>query len=124
MPLGMPLGGGGPPGMPPGGGPGQALAQNQSILNPADAVAMKQGGQITPETSVREFLESRGVDVEGPVTQLIEAFKGEMQKANPVNKMRAVAGAGPSPGGPPMGGAPGMSPGGGQPGLDQLLKQA
>ena len=110
-----------PPGGPPGGGAEQALAQNQSILNPADAMQMAQGGQITPETKVGEFLESRGVHWDDPVTVLIEKFKGEMQKANPVNKMKAVAGAGPPQGGPPPGGPPGMPPGGG--GLDQLLNQ-
>jgi hypothetical protein len=110
-----------------GGPPIPGLAEQQSILNPADAMQMKNSGQVTPDTTVREFLEQRGVDVEGPVTQLIEAFKGEMQKANPINKMKAMSGG---PPGMPPGGPPGMPPGGGPPGggppgggMDQLLKQ-
>lgn len=122
MPPGMPPGGpspGGPPPGGPGGNPMGVLKDNMSIFNPADAAAMKESGEITVQTTIRDFFASKGVDVDGPITQLIQFAGDQAQKANPLNKMKAVAGQ--APGGPP-----GMPPGGQQgppPDLGSMLSK-
>ena len=110
---------------PQGNDPMTAIKQNQSMFNPVDGAMMKQTGEITPDMSIREFFAKKGVDVEGPITQLIEMGKAEMQKADPMNKMKAIAG-GPKPGMPPHGQPPQMPQGRGPqpaPGMGGLLKQ-
>lgn len=101
------------------------LRQNRSVFNPADLTAMKQEGEITPDMSIRDYFARLGVDVEGPVSQLVEMGKQQMQKANPLNKMQAVAG-GPKPGAKPGMGQPAPMPQGGPPeapGMQGLLKK-
>ena len=103
------------PGPPPGQNPMQA---NRSILNPADAAADAQEGNISADMTVRDFLAKMGVDVDGPVSQLIEAFKGQQAKAGGMGKIQALSGGGQPPGPPPggpMGGAP-------PPGMDSLMQ--
>jgi len=98
-----------------------ALKDNMSIFNPADAAAMKESGEITAQTTIRDFFASKGVDVDGPITQLIQFAGDQAQKANPMNKMKAVAGQGAPPGMPP-----GMPPGGQQgppPDLGSMLSK-
>jgi hypothetical protein len=92
-----------------------------SIFNPADAAMMKQEGSLNPDMSVRQFLETQGIDVEGPVTQLLKFAKDQIDKAKPVNKMAAIAGqaAAPLPQGIPQGAPQGQAMGG--PGLGGLL---
>lgn len=68
------------------------LMQNRSVLNPTDAAMMKQDGEVTPDMTVRDYFAKLGVDVDGPVTQLVEMGQREMQKANPMNKMQAISG--------------------------------
>ena len=100
--------------------PMNMINENRSMFNPTDASMMAQEGSMNPNMSIREFFATKGVDVEGPVSQLIEMAKGEMQKADPMNKMKAIAG------GPPQGQAPQMPQGRGPqpaPGMDGLLKQ-
>jgi len=110
--------------------PMNVIRENRSMFNPTDASMMAQEGEIRPDMSIREYFATLGVDVEGPVTQLIEMAKGQMQKADPMNKMKAIAG-GPPQGQPPMGGPPqGQPPQMPQgrapqptPGMGGLLKQ-
>ena len=120
----MPPGGGPPPDM-GGGDPVANMEQNRSMLNPADATMMMQEGKIRPDMTVREFLQSTmGVDVDGPVTQLIEASKKQLQNRTAIGKAANMAG----PQGPQ--GRPGrpafVQPGQGGPppgGLDEMMGQ-
>jgi len=124
-----------PPGGPPPGGPpgGDVIKNNASMLNPADLAGMKQSGMGGSGGTVRDFLSKLGIDVEGPVQQLVDFGKKQLQGGPPMNKMKAIAGGapggpppGPPPGGPPPGrpapgGPPPMPQGGG--GLERLLGQ-
>ena len=111
--LPRPPGGGVPPagaGAPrPPGGPGPGLPGPKSLLNPADAASQAQSGQIRPNMTVRDFLGSQGVDVDGPVSQLVKFAQGQVQNANPLNKLGQQGGA---PGATPRPAAPPPRPGG------------
>ena len=95
---------------PPMGSPpmGQDPVQaNKSLFNPADASLMKQSGEISQDMTVRDFMQTMGIDVDGPVTQLFDAagpMSKQMQNKGGISKMQNIAqGAGPSaPPGPPM----------------------
>ena len=77
--------------------PRQNLEANRSVMNPTDLNAMQQQGQISPDMSVRQFLENLGINVEGPAQQLVELQKKHMQNASPTGKMQSMAqGASPS----------------------------
>jgi hypothetical protein len=110
-----------PPGMPPGGGApaGRDVAgklnQMQSVFNPADIAAMVQRGEITPETPFRDVLAKMGISPEDTVAQVIEKVMQERNKANPLEKMRALStGAGgiqpPGAGMPQPGAGPSAPP--------------
>lgn len=89
-----------PQGMPQqgmGGGAMDAVKQNMSIFNPVDAAAMREGGQFSPDMTVRDFFAQQGVDVDGPVTQLLQFVKDQAKKASPLGKMQAIAGGGQPP---------------------------
>ena len=75
----------------PGGAPGGGMMRNMSALNPNDAAVMGASGQFTPDMTVRDYLTKMGVDVDGPVTQLVDMAKKQMANANPLNKMRSMA---------------------------------
>lgn len=100
---------GGTPGSPPGGGSGMqsAMRSSESPLNPTDMMfRQSQGRGVGPDTTIRQFLQSYGVDVDGPVSQLQKLA----QNASPQGKMQGMAGGRPAPqrpGGPsPMGQSP------------------
>lgn len=104
--------------------PMQTVMQNKSIFNPVDSSMMAQSGEITPDMSVREYFAKLGVDVEGPISQLVDMAKDQMQKGNPINKMKSIAG-GPTPGMKPGMGQPPQMPQGRAPeapGMEGLLK--
>jgi len=102
---------GGGMGGPPGGGDMMGkIQQNQSILNPVDAASMKQGGQITPDMKISDYLRTLGIDPEGPLSQLQGAMKNQIGKAMPMNKMKSFAGGGGAPGGAP------------EPSMDNLMR--
>lgn len=95
----------------------QAINDNKSMFNPTDVAGMATNGEITPDMTIRQFFESQGMDVDGPVTQLVEWQMSQMNKADPLNKMKAIAGQGGAntqptgappapPGGLPMGNQP------------------
>ena len=106
--------------------PMETLQANKSIFNPVDATMMGQQGEISPNMSVREYFAKMGVDVDGPLSQLIDAAKDQMAKADPINKMKSIAG-GPAPGPKPGMGQPPQMPQGRRPapapGMEGLLKQ-
>lgn len=116
MPPGMPPSQGMPQGsaMPTGGQdvPGK-LSQMQSMFNPADIAAMVQRGEITPQTPFREVLAKMGISPDDTVMQVIQKTMQERNKANPLEKMRALSQGQGEAGMQPPG--PGMPPGGGQP---------
>jgi len=124
----MPPGGtspGGMGGMPPGRpAPGpqdvqQRLQGSMSMLNPTDAAMMKK--QIDPKMTLRQFFESQGYDVD--TTTLIQFAQDQMQKAQPMNKARAMSGQPPMPMGSPAGSPPAAPVGGPQePDLGGALK--
>jgi hypothetical protein len=103
----------------------ETLKGNRSVFNPTDMSMMAQEGEITPDMPIREYFAKLGVDVDGPISQLVEMAKGQMQKADPLNKMKAIAG-GPQQGMPPQGQPP-QAPQGRvpqqAPGMGGLLKQ-
>ena len=117
--------GGMPEGPPPGGmDPVANMEQNRSMLNPADAAMSLQEGKIRPDMTVREFLQTNmGIDVDGPVTQLIEASKKQLQNRTAIGKAANMSQGGPPPG--PVGRPPAVPPqrGMGPPGLGGLMEE-
>jgi len=107
----------------------EPMEQNKSIFNPADMAAMKQSGQFSQNMTVRQAMEKLGIDVDGPVAQLTEFAKKQVENANPLNKMKNIAqgGGAPPPGGPPpgdLGGNPPPTPPPAQgQGLEGLLRR-
>jgi hypothetical protein len=78
------------------------VKENMSIFNPVDATVMRESGQFPPDMTIRDFFAQQGVDVDGPMTQLLQFVKGQAQKASPLGKMQAIAGgAGQQGGGEP-----------------------
>lgn len=127
-PMGMPPGGA-PPGRgaPPPGNAGQAataIRDNRSVFHPTDMAAMQQTGDVQANMTIAQFFQKFGIDVNrDPVSKLAQFTQDQLSKANPVNKMGAIAGA---PGGAPGGGAPAGSPPGAPPpagggGLSSLM---
>ena len=108
------------------GGPGleSKVKGMRSIMNPADVSMMKQDGDIDPNMTVIEFLEQMGIDPQGPASQFKDFAMKQMENANPLNKMKGLAGGGSPPGVPP--GAPQGLPGGLQgappPDFDKLMR--
>jgi len=113
------MGGGAPP-MGGGGALGKLQGQ-ESMFNPTDMASKVSRGAIGPNTTIREFLGQQGIDVDGPISQLAKGIGDQLRKANPLNKMKAMGGAGapqprmPSPGASAMQGAPPQGPGMGAP---------
>ena len=122
------MGGGMPPEM--GEDPVANMEKNRSMLNPADATMAMQEGKIRPDMTVREFLQTNmGIDVDGPVTQLIEASKKQLQNRTAIGKaanMGGSPGGAPPPGRMPQGRPAAVQPGQGGPppgGLEGLMGQ-
>ena len=87
-----------------------AIAQNRSVFNPTDMAAMGQTGDVTANMTIAQFFSKFGIDVNrDPVTKLAQFTQDQLSKANPMNKMSAIAGG--SPSGAP---SPGQAGGGGQ----------
>ena len=80
---------------------------------------MKQSGEISQDMSVRDFMQTLGIDVDGPVSQLFDAagpMSKQMQNKGGIAKMQNIAqGAGQSPGPPMLGQSE-------NPSMDNLLK--
>lgn len=67
----------------------EQMEQKRSMLNPADALAQAQtpGKRVRPGMSIREFLSTRGIDVDGPVEQLKQFVKGQFNNASQIGKV-------------------------------------
>jgi hypothetical protein len=110
----------------------QKVTGMRSGLNPTDAFMDLADGNMPQDISITELLAKKGIDANAPgsAMQLAQLFKGDMDNADPLNKMKALAqgggapaappGAGPAPG-PPAGGPPAAPPVG--PELDRLMKR-
>jgi len=117
-------------GAPPPGNAGQAasaIAQNRSVFHPTDMAAMTQTGDVSGNMTIAQFFSKFGIDVNrDPVTKLAQFTQDQLSKANPMNKMSAIAGGSPSgaPGPAPSGGGGTPSPGGAPPsaGLASLMQ--
>lgn len=95
---------------------GDAMKENRSMFNPTDVASMKQDvagmGGMGPDTTIRNYLGTMGIDVDGPVTQLTDFAKKQTDNADPLKKMQNMAGK------PSMGPAEPAPEGGG---MDALL---
>lgn len=64
----------------------------RSLLNPTDLSNAASSGQIDPrKTTIRQFFAQQGVNVDGPLIELLKLYQGERSKANPLEKMKALA---------------------------------
>jgi hypothetical protein len=52
---------------------------------------MGASGQVSPDMTIRDFFQKQGIDVDGPVTQLVDFAKKQVANANPLTKMRNIA---------------------------------
>ena len=68
---------------------GDSVMKNLSPMNPADKKLM--ATQLSPDMTVREWLGKMGVDVDGPVTQLVEMGQRMQKNANPLEKMKSIS---------------------------------
>lgn len=83
---------------PPAGGQ-DPMTANRSIFNPTDAAYMKKSGQMTPDMSFGQFMESTmGIKWDEPLQSAVQKMQKNMQNADPVKKMQNIAN---SPGGTP-----------------------
>lgn len=83
----MPPGGGGM-----GGGPmSGAVGKNLSALTPGGAAAMAAANPASPNMTVRDYLAKLGINVDGPVQQLIDFAQKQQENANPINRIRNIA---------------------------------
>ena len=93
-----------------------AMKENMSAFNPVDRAAMKSPGHpgyMDPQkTTVRQYFEQNGVDVDGPIIQLVKFAQDQATKANPINKMVNIGRAGQEKGAmvPPAPMAQGQAP--------------
>jgi len=90
--MGMPQGGmqGGPPA-------DQVMKQMRSPMNPTDIAAMGQEQPVDMQNmTLGQFLKTRGLDVNGPVSQLVQFVQQSQQNANVGNKMKAMSQASPA----------------------------
>lgn len=82
------------------------VEKNLSGMTPSGAVLM--GPKGGPNTTVAQYLGQLGIDVNGPVQQLIDFAQKQQQNANPLQRVRNIAAdAALQRGGTP---APGASP--------------
>lgn len=101
-----------PPQAPPqGGNPmrgNDPMSANRTGLNPADMAFMAKSGQVRPDMTFGEFMEtSFGIRPEDPLQEAVQKMKKNVQNASPMGKMQNMAqGAGPrapEQGAPPQG---------------------
>jgi hypothetical protein len=77
------------------------IKNNMSMLNPVDAAAMK--GPIQQnlnDMSLGQFIESLGMDLEGPATQLVDFGKKQAENGSMAGKMENIGGGVPGSGSP------------------------
>lgn len=91
-PAGMPPNPGNTP--PPGGimGAGKdALTQNMSFFNPADAAMIAQKKIFTADMTVAQALAKVGIDVNGPAQQIVDFAKKQLENGDVVKKMENMS---------------------------------
>lgn len=76
---------------------GQVMEQSRSAFNPVDAAAMQQNPIDPNTTTVRQFFQAKGIDVDGPLVQLVDYAKNQIQNSSMAEKTKAMAGAAPEP---------------------------
>lgn len=95
-----------PMGAPPQGGGNDAIKATMSPLNGPDAALMAKSGQVNPEGTFGEFMESSfGIKWDDPMQTAVQKLKGAAQNSTPTGKMKSMAAMG---GGPPKNQVPGM----------------
>ena len=109
--------------MPPGGGMPDGMASTRSAANGVDLASMVGSGAIGKDQTIREFMQGLGINVDGPVTQLVEWQQKQMAMKKPIDKMPAMASQGPQQGANPPGRPPlaTTGPSGGD--LDSLRRE-
>lgn len=114
-----------PQGAPPQGaapqGGGSAMEQARSPFNPTDMAYAKSRGEVRPDMTIGQFMESQfGVKWDDPLQIAAQKMGKKVETASPVGKMKAMARGGQTP--PPADGAqqPMRKP---QGGLDALMGQ-
>ena len=67
--------------------------KNRSMLNPIDAASMASSGEVGDprNMSVADFLQSQGIDMNGPAIQLAQWAKKQVDNSNNVNKINNIA---------------------------------
>jgi hypothetical protein len=111
------------PQLPPSNGD-QPFRDQLSMHRPDDISAMTQNGMLSPEMTIRDFFGQFGVDVDGSIMQLAELADKQEANADPMNKMKSLAGGSP-PGAQGMPGAGGQAPPSPPPSgnpMDQLMQ--
>jgi hypothetical protein len=77
------------------------IKNNMSMLNSVDAAAMKGPMQQNIDNmSLGQFIESLGMDLEGPATQLVEFGKKQAENGSMPGKMKNIGGGVPGSGSP------------------------
>lgn len=76
----------------PGADPGQSpVDKNLSAMTPGGAALMGSKAGASPNMSVGDYLKTIGIDVNGPVQQLIDFAQKQQANANPMNRVRNIA---------------------------------
>jgi hypothetical protein len=108
-----------------------ALLDNRSFFNPADLAMMVQSGELSPETTIEEYLGMLGLTPQNTMQDMAMVMQKQMKLGSPIGKMQAIAAAGQPGQAPP--GAPQAGPAGppptpgrrpeGQEGFGDLMKR-
>jgi hypothetical protein len=102
--------------------PTEAFMGARSVLNPNDMAMMVQSGELSPETTVEEYLGMLGLTPQSTLAELSAVGMKQMKNADPVGKMQTLAGRGQPSAGPA---APAPQPlAGGAPPIEDLLKES
>lgn len=67
------------------------IRKNMSFANPMDLAMMKKEGAFTQGMTVNEALQKLGIDPNGPVEQLVEFGKKQVENGDMVGKMQNIA---------------------------------
>lgn len=97
------------------------MSANRTGFNPADMAFMAKSGQVSPDMTFGEFMEtSFGIRPEDPLQEAVQKMKKNVQNASPMGKMQNMAqGAGSRA---PEQGMPQAPPQGGQKPMPQGRK--
>jgi hypothetical protein len=76
------------------------IKNNMSMFNNVDAAALKGPMQQNMDMPLGQFIESLGMDLEGPATQLVEFGKKQAENGSMAGKMKNIGGGVPGSGSP------------------------